>query len=288
MRERGLPPLPSTPALFLLAHHDDELFIAATMRRLARQGQLTALWLTQGGLGAARRRQESVAAMDILGVPRRRLLYMRLPDNHLLDFLPEIAERLRRLLYRLRPASVFVPAYEGGHQDHDTVQLAAALALARLEPESGWQPRLYEFPLYHWRPGSLPAVGRLPEVAAASAGQTPLKLQDRLLKQKLARVYASQRLILYPLLAIKGGPMMLHLSGEPYRLVPAGRDYTQPPLAGRPAYEYFMFRRFRRFAAAAGSRALRPPESAAPAPCRSGGRPADRSNAAAPPASRRR
>ena len=267
MPERGLPPLPATPALFLLAHHDDELFIAATLRRLVRQGEVTVLWLTQGGLGAAGRRAESVTAMELLGVPPDALRYMCLPDNHLLAYLPQVVVRLRRLICRLRPASVFVPAFEGGHQDHDTVQLAAARALACLAPEPHWRPRLYEFPLYHWQPGHLPVVGRLP-AGIPPQQQTPLKLRDRLLTQKLTRIYASQKFILYPMFAIKGGPMMLHLGGEPFREVPAGRDYAETPLGTRPAYEYFMLRRFSRFAAAARSTAPHRQGSAAPAPCR--------------------
>ncbi|MDA8166379.1 MAG: PIG-L family deacetylase [Actinomycetota bacterium] len=234
-----------------MAHHDDELFIAATMRRLARRGPVAVLWLSQGGLGGPRRPAESVRSMDIIGVPRRNLFFLRLPDNRLLDYLPEIVERLRRLFSRWQPASVFVPAFEGGHQDHDTAQLAAALALARPGLQSRRQPRLYEFPLYRRRAGRLLAVGSLLEDPAAPVQQTPVELRDRLLKQKLARVYASQRLIVYPLLAIKGGPMMLHPRGEPYREVPPGRDYTAPPHPGRPAYEYYTRRRFGRFAARA-------------------------------------
>jgi len=241
---------PKPPVFFLLAHHDDELFIAATIKHLAgREGQVLVAWFTCGGIGANQRLAESVKAMELLGVSRQCLYFFRLPDNCLLDYLEDIVKRLVFLWERRRPGSVFVPAFEGGHQDHDTVQLAAAAASRRL---AGTKPDLYEFPLYHRYRARLLSVGEFIPDEATVVLQTPLKLRDRLLKQKLAGIYKSQRLIVYPLLALKGWPMMLHRQGEPYRRVPAGRDYTRPPYPGRPVYEYYSRLRFKKFARLAG------------------------------------
>ncbi len=246
-----VPPESFAPSLFLFAHHDDELFIAATLKAMVLSGPVTTVWLTRGGLHGRLRQAESQRAMEALGVPRHSLLEMGLPDSHLLEYLGDVIRRLTRLMEDRRPAAVFVPAFEGGHLDHDSLQLAAAAAIRRLPGGVRRRPLLFEFPLYH-RSGHRLAVGDfLP--GAARTLKTPLRLRDRLLKQKLARIYNSQRLILYPLLTLKGGPMMLHLRGEPYRRVPPGRDYALPPHPGRLAYEFYTRSKFGDFARAAQS-----------------------------------
>ncbi|MEK6536499.1 MAG: PIG-L family deacetylase, partial [Actinomycetota bacterium] len=184
MKGSVLPGTPRTPALFLFAHHDDEFFIAVTMRRLvAARLPVTVAWLTRGGLHGDRREAESRRAMELIGLDPREQIFFRLPDGQVLDFMDEIVERLARLFGKIRPASIFVPAFEGGHPDHDAAQLAAAAALNRSggkraaaalnraggnrfvegsgsgsgyskcattgEREHRRQPRLYEFPLYH-------------------------------------------------------------------------------------------------------------------------------------------
>ncbi len=218
------------------------------MRHLARQGPVTPVWLTRGGLGGDKREAESCRAMELLGIPRESIHCLRLPDGGALDHVEEIVRRLIPLMAREKPASVFVPAFEGGHPDHDAAQLAAAAAMRR----SGLGGALYEFPLYHRQGARTIAIGRfIPD--ATPRQETRLKLKDRLMKRKLVSVYRSQRAILMPLLALRGGPMMVHLQGEPYRRVPSGRDYGVRPHPGRLAYEFYTRRRFAGFAAVAAT-----------------------------------
>lgn len=251
---------PATPVLFLFAHHDDEFFIAVTMRRLAAARlPAAAVWLTRGGLHGDRREAESRRAMELIGVDPSRQFFMRLPDGHALDSLDDIVARLAWLLRRLKPASVFTPAFEGGHPDHDTAQLAAAVAIRRMT----LQPALYEFPLYNRAGARLLRVGRFIP-GTTEVRQTPLKMNDRLLKRRVAGTFQSQRAIIWPLTGLRGGPMMVHLKGEPYRRVPLNRDYTVRPHPGRLAYEYFTSERFPHFAGiAAAVTGLLPPVSAA-------------------------
>ena len=151
------------------------------MRRLAAaHKQLAAAWLTRGGLHGERREAESRRAMRLIGLDERRQFFFRLPDGRVLDFMDDIVERLELLFAELEPASVFVPAFEGGHPDHDGAQLAAFTALKRRERKgsrsrisaaaedngltaknaagisakstavlSPGRPVLYEFPLYN-------------------------------------------------------------------------------------------------------------------------------------------
>lgn len=234
-----------TPVLFLFAHHDDELFVAALLRRLAAgRAPVICAWLTRGGLGAREREAESVRAMAILGIPRDDLYFFRLPDGGVLDHLDEIVGRLKRLMQGRDFRSVFVPAFEGGHLDHDTAQLAVALALK----EQPGAINLFEFPLYNRYETRLLRVGEfIPD--ATPVRWTPVKFRDRLLKRKLSRVFASQRRLTLPLLGVKGGPLLLHRRGEPFRRVPPERDYTRRPHQGRLGYEYYTRRRFQDFAA---------------------------------------
>ncbi|MFA6002305.1 MAG: PIG-L family deacetylase [Thermoleophilia bacterium] len=245
---------PGFPALFLFAHHDDEIFIATTLQALAVRGDVSAAWVTRGGLHGGRREAESRRAMDILGVHPQRLHFFRLPDGRVLEHTDEVISRLTRLIQRLKPASVFVPAFEGGHPDHDAVQLAAAEAIRRCVPDSSGdrsRPQLYEFPLYNRRAARFLSVGELMPEAVPTL-RTAVKLKDRLIRRKLMVTFRSQRLILWPLLGLKGGPMMLHAGGEPYRCVPLDRDYSVRPHPGRLAYEFYTPVRFARFAKTAG------------------------------------
>lgn len=235
------------PAVFVLAHHDDEFFIAATMRRLAATGAgASVVWLTIGGLGGSRREAESRRAMALLGVEAAHQHCLRLPDGRALAYLDEIVGRLEALFLKLKPASVFVPAFEGGHPDHDTAQLAAAAALAK----AGLSATLFEFPLYHRFQTRFLTVGEFLS-GSPEPFHTRMWVRDRLLKKKLAAIYESQRPVLASLLALKGGPLLLHPWGEPCRQVPADRDYCKRPHEGRLAYEYYTRVRFKDFQAAA-------------------------------------
>ncbi|MFA5801287.1 MAG: PIG-L family deacetylase [Thermoleophilia bacterium] len=241
---------PALPALFLFAHHDDEIFISATLQLLAGRGDVSAVWVTRGGLHGGKREAESRRAMDILGVDPQRQHFFRLADGRALDYADEVISRLTRLILRLKPASVFVPAFEGGHPDHDIVQLAAAEAIRRgAVDKSGARrrPALYEFPLYNRCATRFISVGEfIPD--ATPTLRTAVKLRDRLIRRKLMITFRSQRPITWPLLGFKGGPMMLHHAGEPYRRVPAERDYAVRPHPGRLAYEFYTPVRFGRFA----------------------------------------
>ena len=245
---------PGLPALFLFAHHDDEIFIATTLQSLAGRGDVSVAWVTRGGLHGGMREAESRRAMDILGVHPQRLHFFRLPDGRVLDYTGEVINRLTRLIEKLKPASVFVPAFEGGHPDHDAVQLAATEAIRRSVFESSSDdrgPKLYEFPLYSRRATRFLSVGEFIPQATPTL-RTTVKLRDRLIRRELMMTFRSQRLILWPLSGLKGGPMMMHLRGEPYRRVPVGRDYTVRPHPGRLAYEFYTPVRFARFAKTAG------------------------------------
>ena len=134
------------------------MFCAGHARRALDDGaQVRLLWATAGGLAPARRRlAEGARVLAALGLPATAAVDLHLPDQHAVEHVTTIARAVGRIDdacgggEREREAVVYVPAYEGGHPDHDAVNLAAALAVAT-------RPglRAVEFPLYRRGPFGL-------------------------------------------------------------------------------------------------------------------------------------
>ncbi len=266
--------------LFLLAHHDDEVFCAGHLRRaLSGGGDVRLLWATAGGLAPARRRlAEGARVLKLLGLPADAGRDLHLRDQRAVEHVDVITREAIRTLDRPAPqagdmsvgagapaeerahtgaahdTTVYVPAYEGGHPDHDAVNLAAARAAAA-------RPglRVLEFPLY--RRGRFGLTAQSPIAAAqtsADVAQTStedfdvmaLDDGDLALRRKLARANASQLApSLLPLLTAA------RLAGrgraEPARPLPA-HDYALAPHRGRLLYELYTPWRFADWSAAAG------------------------------------
>jgi LmbE family N-acetylglucosaminyl deacetylase len=228
--------------LFLLAHHDDEVFCAGCIERARRQGQrIRLLWATAGGYApASRRRREGLAVARLLGLAPDEHLSLGLPDQGALDRLPEIAEALRSLMHGV--TGVYVPAYEGGHPDHDALNLVAARTCAG-------GPAVGEFSLY-CRQGRGVAVKRL---FAGEPGPPERFLLQRPaldLRRALIRANASQ----LPELAVLGGLAAARgrWAMEPVRWLP-DHDYEREPGGARPLYEFYTRRQFGEFRAAAAA-----------------------------------
>ena len=256
-RARGVPragePAGRGTAVFVLAHHDDEVFCAGHLRSVMAAGaRLHILWATAGGLAPAGRRVlEGTRVCGLLGLVPGAVRDLRLPDQGALWHVAHIAGAAHELLDA--PAAqaagaapiVYVPAYEGGHPDHDAVNLAVALLRSR-------RPDLdaHEFPLYRRGPAGLsvqatrPAAGTSPE----PFGVLPLGDDALALRRCLARANASQLLpSLLPLLALAWATGRGR--AEPSRPLPA-HDYARPPHGGALLYELYTRRRFAEFRAA--------------------------------------
>jgi N-acetylglucosamine malate deacetylase 2 len=230
------PPAAPTLDLFVLAHHDDEVFCAGHLRRaLAGGGRVRLLWATAGGLAPARRRvAEGARVLATLGLPAATGNDLHLRDQHAVEHVAAIAAAVTHVLVDEGrgedAATVYVPAYEGGHPDHDAVNLAAALAAAARPGV-----RVVEFPLYRRGPfgmtvtSPLPAPGTAPDRFAV----LPLDERDLALRWLLARANASQLV-----------PSVLPLPAH---------DYTRPPHPGRLLYELYTPWRFARWSAAAAA-----------------------------------
>ena len=238
-------------ALFVLAHHDDEVFCAGHLLRALRAGRrVRLLWATAGGLApAARRCLEGERVGRLLRLAPGDGRDLRFRDQQALEHVAPIAAAAADLVGSVNdPAAplVYVPAYEGGHPDHDAVNLAVQLLRVR-RPDV----EAREFPLYRRGRAGLsvqsprPASGTTPrpyEILVLDAGALALR-------RRLVRANASQALpSLLPLLALAWAQGRGR--AEPSRPLPV-HDCARPPHEGALLYELYTRRRFAELRAAA-------------------------------------
>jgi hypothetical protein len=138
--------------LFLFPHQDDEYFVAPLLAD--EPARARCFFLTKGdfhGCDPAVRNKESVRALNVLGVPRENIMFLgeelEIPDNRLMFHLETVSHSLKA---EIRNPSglkkIYVPAYEGGHPDHDAASiLGAALGFELDRP-------VFEFYAYHAHP----------------------------------------------------------------------------------------------------------------------------------------
>jgi LmbE family N-acetylglucosaminyl deacetylase len=217
--------------LYLLAHHDDEVFCAGSLWADLRAGREVRLL-------------EGQRVARLLNVPAGSAVGLGWPDQDAPNRLAAILEAAEWLaaggdVGAAAPAdTVRVPAFEGGHPDHDAMNMVACRLRA------GHSGLLVEEFAMYCRSRTAPAVkAPWPGVRAA-----PLAPAARTLRRRLMTANASQLLpSLLPLAAL--GAAQRTWQTEPTRELPA-YDYARAPLDERPLYELYTRWEFSRFAAA--------------------------------------
>jgi N-acetylglucosamine malate deacetylase 1 len=230
--------------LILVPHPDDEVVgCCAAIARVRAQGrEVFALYLTTG-VAPVELQWPWQRAEHALRVRRRRAEALRVAerlDLRPLGFTDWPARTLRHHLDELRayvaravadPAhpidTLWVPAYEGGHQDHDITNMIAST----LAGEGGCL-RVLEFAEYNFRDRTV----RAHQFAAPSRDDVVLVLtaRERQLKAELLALYASER------------ANLRHVEIGRERFRPLARyDYTRPPHPSPLFYERFQWIPFR-------------------------------------------
>ena len=140
--------------LFVFAHPDDEFACLESLRRSVQAGhEVICAYLTDGGYGGQAiepRMEESRRALGKLGVAPASIHFLgaaaRIPDGDLPAHMRTAYVVLGELVARAGPLTAcFVPAWEGGHQDHD-----AAYAIVMAMRCNGLiDAALWQFSLYH-------------------------------------------------------------------------------------------------------------------------------------------
>ncbi len=138
---------------FLLPHQDDEYGVFYAIEdAIARGDRTVCFFLTDGGFGGfdpVVRDAESRYVLGTLGVPAGDISFLGsthgLPDGELVSHLPAALSYLTKAaeVYG-SPAFVYVPAWEGGHQDHDATHALGIVAAQHW----GGRAQLRQFPLY--------------------------------------------------------------------------------------------------------------------------------------------
>jgi len=232
--------------LFLFAHQDDEYFVAPLLAEDPANARC--VFLTMGdfhGTNCAVRNAESRRALRSLGVTEEQVFFagekLRVPDNDLASHLPSVLAWLSDECSGAE--TVFAPAYEGGHPDHDAACLLGYAFAAR----AGGIPVL-EFAAYRAHPW-LPyyfEVMRRPKGTRMDAAALP-KARFSPKTFFLFRRYPSQWKTWLGLLP----PLFFHyLAGGKtgiYRA--ANRDFRVRPHEGKLYYEYRGWSTFGRFLA---------------------------------------
>lgn len=142
-------------ALFLFAHQDDEFAIFAAIEDCVRSGyEPICLYLTNGNFGGQDigcRNQESLDVLQRLRVKEKNIFFVgqlaSIPDGTLyrnIDLaLSAVADVINSSEKPIR--RIYVPAWEGGHQDHD----AAHLIGYSIGQKFGILNHSWQFSLYH-------------------------------------------------------------------------------------------------------------------------------------------
>ncbi|MEO7453387.1 MAG: PIG-L family deacetylase [Fimbriimonadales bacterium] len=238
--------------LFFFTHPDDEISIVAWMKRLCDAGaEVHCAWTVSTPVREAEARE----LVGSLGVPQENLRFFGAPDGDACDHLAELAEFARGVIDAVQPERIALGAFECGHIDHDSTNLAVSLA-------NGGRLPMFEIPFYHTYLTRVPRINRF----ADSAGEEVILLtpEERRLKVRASRAYPSQNigslLLWYTALGwAKLRPSAL--CGTERMRLQKNFDYESPNLPAALAARVAASPKFRRFAARANA-------AAAPVPSR--------------------
>jgi len=184
-------------ALFLFAHQDDEFGVFARLEKELRSGRkVCCVYLTEGAatLVKGQREQESRAVLQKLGVPDADILFigtqLKWGDCQLHLHMNGLSDWLHGFMDEHPETDVcFVPAWEGGHPDHDVLHaITVEVMHDRKTPVTVWQ-----YPLYNGRncPGLFFRVLKpLPENGPID--QESIAWRDRLRHIRWCLAYPSQ------------------------------------------------------------------------------------------------
>lgn len=185
-------------SLFVFAHPDDEFGCFESIRVEVESGRrAVCFYLTDGGYGGqpvARREEESIRVLSSLGVRAKDVHFLGaelgVGDGVLHENMERVAGELSSAIRRVGPVgSLYVPAWEGGHQDHDAAHVIALAACGW----SNFSGLAWQFSLYHGAglPGPFFHVMKpLPDNGVCVTQRIPMVRRIRYLKLCLS--YPSQ------------------------------------------------------------------------------------------------
>lgn len=254
--------------LFLFAHQDDEIGVFHEIAECKRiDGQVDCVFITNGawaGVTSERRNAESRKTLRALGLTDREFTFLgttlSIPDGVAVEYLERCFQALCQFI-EVRKTNgaaidrIVMHAWEGGHQDHDSVHLLGVALAARY----GLMGRSWQFPLYR-RPerrfsksfgAPLPANGR--------AEVVHIPLSRRITGLRLLANYSSQKRVILRLLPhvlrhyLIGGVQLL----QPVSALRVDEAPNTPPMLYED-WHLYTYARFRKNADPFIERHIRP------------------------------
>jgi LmbE family N-acetylglucosaminyl deacetylase len=224
---------PHRRVIVFAPHPDDEVIGAFSLLTRFRAACFI-VFVTDGAplkLGKSRaplrrkRQSESNQVAALLRIPAGHVIRLRNPDQGTTFQLPRLIIVAAKLLRDLRPDIVIIPAYEGGHPDHDSTAFSVHQAAYLLGKDA---PLLIEMCLYHGNNCQFATSQFLQYCGALDCLTVELSASERNLKQAAFIVYRSQAKVL----------QCFPTDIERFRLAPK-YDFHSPPHRGPLFYERF-------------------------------------------------
>ncbi|QWD72746.1 PIG-L deacetylase family protein [Polynucleobacter sp. UB-Raua-W9] len=139
--------------LFLFAHQDDEFGVfQKIIDEIAKGRNVYCAYFTTGayeGDVAERRNLESVRVLSDLGVRLENIIFvgemLTIPDGRLIDNLIKGRDWLFSWLETYEDVNIYLPAWEGGHHDHDSLHAIGVVVAKKL----GIMHFIWQYPLYN-------------------------------------------------------------------------------------------------------------------------------------------
>jgi LmbE family N-acetylglucosaminyl deacetylase len=185
-------------ALFLFPHQDDEFGVFHQIEsERERARTVCCVYFTTGvaaGESPAQRNAESLSGLRALAVSESCIHFLGvrlgISDGALPHHTLAVAAWLEKtLLENPDIATVYVPAWEGGHSDHDALHACALHALRA----SASKAQCFQFPLYHAAGCVGPFFQVLSPLAANGVvARTHIPILNRLRYLRLLFIYRSQ------------------------------------------------------------------------------------------------
>jgi len=174
---------------------------------------------------AQARRNEVVAALNVIGLPAERIRSLGIVDGEAAWHLVELCHKVADLFDELQPDVVLTHPYEGGHSDHDSTAFAVHLAAGMLLRQGQKAPVILELTSYHNYGGRRRFFSFLP-FHTSRVRTVYLSPEDRRVKREMFDQFTSQLPVLdkFP------------LEVERFRQAPRYL-FTVPPHEGELDYE---------------------------------------------------
>ena len=221
--------------LFIIPHPDDEIVGSCSIirRHKCDAKKIFLFFITNGVLSKDHvwfwkkdqiekmvkiRKKELKLSLKMLGLED--YFFQNIHTRTLKEKISETYNKIKKIIQLKKIDTIFCPAYEGGHQDHDVSNFICS----RLRNSTG----VYEYAEYNFSKGRI----NCNKFVKSTKNEITIKLSEKEKKEKIKflKIYNSE----------KGNLNYLHLNEECYRKI-YNYDYTKPPHHGKLFYRRFSF-----------------------------------------------